>query len=64
MTAPTDAAQKAIATHEVLVLSERDRVVFFNVLINPPTPNERLRKAFAEHSRRVVPIGESASNHQ
>lgn len=55
MTALTDAARRTIADHETLVLSERDRTVFFDALVNPPKPNERLRRAFAEHKRRVVP---------
>ena len=54
MTALTDAARRAIAEHETLVLSERDRAVFFDTLVNSPAPSERLRRAFAEHKRRVV----------
>jgi uncharacterized protein (DUF1778 family) len=54
MTALTEAAQRTIAEHETLALSERDRAVFFDALINPPAPNERLRRAFAEHKRRVI----------
>jgi uncharacterized protein (DUF1778 family) len=54
MTALTEAAQRTIAEHETLVLSERDRAVFFDALINPPAPNERLQRAFAEHKRRVI----------
>jgi uncharacterized protein (DUF1778 family) len=54
MTALTEAAQRTIAEHETLVLSERDRTVFFDTLVNPPAPNERLERAFAEHKRRVV----------
>jgi uncharacterized protein (DUF1778 family) len=55
MTALTDAARRTIAEHETLVLSERDRAVFFDALVNPLAPNKRLRRAFAEHKRRVVP---------
>jgi uncharacterized protein (DUF1778 family) len=55
MTALTDAARRTIAEHETLVLSDRDRAVFFDALVNPPEPNERLRRAFAEHKRRIVP---------
>jgi uncharacterized protein (DUF1778 family) len=55
MTALTDAARRTIAEHETLVLSDRDRAVFFDALINPPTPSERLQRAFAEHKRRVMP---------
>lgn len=55
MTALADAARRAIAGHETLVLSDRDRAAFFNALVNPPEPNDRLRRAFAEHKRRVAP---------
>ncbi|MCX7329637.1 MAG: DUF1778 domain-containing protein [Hyphomicrobiales bacterium] len=49
----TDAARRTIAEHETLSLSERDRAAFFEALINPPAPNERLARAFAEHGRRI-----------
>jgi uncharacterized protein (DUF1778 family)/GNAT superfamily N-acetyltransferase len=55
MTALTEAARRTIAKHETLVLSDRDRAVFFDALVNPPTPNKRLQRALAEHRRRVVP---------
>ena len=55
MTALTDAARRTIAEHETLVLSDRDRAVFFDALVSPPAPSERLTRAFAEHKRRVVP---------
>ena len=54
MTALTEAARRTIAEHETIVLSDRDRVVFFDTLVNPPAPNERLRRAFVEHKRRVL----------
>ena len=54
MTALTEAARRTIAEHETLVLSERDRAVFFDTLANPPASNARLQRAFAEHKRRVV----------
>lgn len=54
MTALTEAARRTIAEHETLVLSERDRAVFFDTLVNPPPANERLQRALAEHKRRVV----------
>jgi len=53
MTALTEAARRTIAEHETLVLSERDRAVFFVALVNPPAPSERLQRAFAEHKQRV-----------
>ena len=55
MTALTDAARRTIAEHDTLVLSERDRAVFFDTLVNPPSPSERLARAFAEHKRRIAP---------
>lgn len=55
MTALTDAAHRTIAQHETLVLSDQDRAVFFEALINPPAPSERLQRAFADHKRRIVP---------
>jgi predicted GNAT family N-acyltransferase len=54
MTVLTDAARRTIAEHETLVLSDRDPAVFFDALINPPKPSERLQRAFAEHKRRVM----------
>lgn len=55
LTAISDAARRTIADHETLVLSEQDRAAFFEALINPPTRNERLARAFAEHARRLAP---------
>jgi uncharacterized protein (DUF1778 family) len=54
MAALTEAARRAIAEHETLVLSSRDRAAFFDALVNPPAPSDRLRRAFAEHKRRVL----------
>jgi uncharacterized protein (DUF1778 family) len=53
MSALTDAARRTIAAHETLLLSDRDRAVFFDALVSRP-PSERLQRAFAEHKRRVV----------
>jgi uncharacterized protein (DUF1778 family) len=55
LTALTEAAQRTIARHETLVLSERDRQAFFDALINPPAPNKRLRRAFNSERERVAP---------
>jgi len=55
LTSVQEAALRAIAEHETLGLSERDRAVFFDTLVNPPAPSERLQQAFAEHKQRVVP---------
>ena len=53
VTALTDTARRTIAEHETLVLSEHDRKAFFDALIDPPRPSERLARALAEHKRRV-----------
>lgn len=47
LTALTQVTREIISRHESLSLSERDREVFFEALIHPPEPNERLRRAFA-----------------
>ena len=54
VTALTDAARRTIAERETLVLSERDRLAFFDALINPPKPSERLGRALAAHRRRIA----------
>ena len=54
LAALTDAARRTIAAHETLVFSERERALFFDALVNPPEPAARLRRAFAEHRRKVV----------
>jgi uncharacterized protein (DUF1778 family) len=55
LTALTDAARKTIDLHETLVLSERDRRMFFDTLVNPPKPNARLKRAFKAARERVAP---------
>jgi uncharacterized protein (DUF1778 family) len=54
LAALTEAARRTIAEHETLTLSERDRKAFFDTLINPPEPAERLKRAMAEHKRRIA----------
>src|SRR3954451_17817111 len=53
VTALTETARRTIAEHETLALTDRDRVAFFNALVNPPKPSARLARALAEHKRRV-----------
>jgi uncharacterized protein (DUF1778 family) len=55
MTALTEAAERTIARHDALVLSDRDRQVFFDTLINPPKLSARLRRAFKVERRRIAP---------
>jgi uncharacterized protein (DUF1778 family) len=53
LTALSHATRETIARHESLVLSERDRAIFFDVVVHPPRPNRRLRQAFRAASERV-----------
>ena len=54
VTALADTARRTIAEHEMLVLSDRDRKAFFEALVNPPEPSERLVRALVEHKRGIA----------
>jgi uncharacterized protein (DUF1778 family) len=54
LTALTEAAHAAILRHQRLVLSEQDRAAFFDALVHPPKPNERLRRAFRTAEEQVA----------
>ena len=54
VTALVDPARRTIAEHETLVLSDRERKAFFDALVHPPEPSERLVRADAEHKGRVA----------
>lgn len=54
LTVLTEATQATISRHETLLLSERDRQVFFDALVHPPKPNARLRRAFRSAKERIV----------
>ncbi|HTW69138.1 MAG TPA: DUF1778 domain-containing protein [Acetobacteraceae bacterium] len=54
LTAVGEAARRTIAQHETLALSARDRATFFEVLMHPPEPSERLGRAFAAEQRRMA----------
>jgi uncharacterized protein (DUF1778 family) len=45
---------ESTCAQEALVLSERDREIFFDVLIRPPRPNARLKRAFRLARERIV----------
>ncbi len=53
LTALTEAAQRTITRYEVLVLSDEERAIFFDVLVNPPAPPERLQRAFEAERRGI-----------
>jgi uncharacterized protein (DUF1778 family) len=54
LNALTQASQQTIAQHESLLLSERDRKVFFDALVSPPRPNARLRRAFQSANAHIT----------
>jgi len=54
VTALAETARRTIAEHETLMLSQRDREVFFDALIRPPAPSKRLQRALTLHKRRVA----------
>ncbi len=47
------AAERVIESHEKITLSARDWDVFFDALVNPPEPNEKLREAARRYRERV-----------
>jgi uncharacterized protein (DUF1778 family) len=48
-----EAAKRAIEEHESWTLSGRDREIFVNTLLNPPSPNQAMKDAFRSHKKRV-----------
>ena len=49
-----EASRQSVERHQRLELSEREREFFFDTLMNPPEPNERLTRAFAEMKAEVT----------
>ena len=41
----TDRTDQIVQRQHTLLMSERDRKVFFSALVNPPEPNGKLRRA-------------------
>ena len=48
-----EAAERALRTHDVLTLSERDRKIFVAVLVKPATPGKALRQAVKHYKNRT-----------
>ena len=46
-----EAAQRVLRESELSSLTRRDRMAFVEALLNPPAPNERLRKAVGRHAK-------------
>ena len=55
VTAAQEAAHRAIEETQIIRLSVEDQRRFAEALINPPEPNEALRRAFEHHRRLVGP---------
>jgi uncharacterized protein (DUF1778 family) len=49
-----EAAIRTIEQHTNWVLSDRDRDVFVQSLLNPPKPNARLKAAFKRYRERIA----------
>ncbi|MES9901403.1 MAG: DUF1778 domain-containing protein [Sedimenticola sp.] len=47
------AADEVIHEHETLTLTQADWGVFLDALENPPKPSAKLKRALAEHQKRV-----------
>ena len=47
-------AEKAIQEHETMALARRDAKRFFDIIVNPPAPNDNLLTALDEHEKRVA----------
>ena len=43
-------ASKIVREHNAILSSEQDREVFFDVIMNPPKPNNSLKKAAKKHT--------------
>ncbi|MGB1110140.1 MAG: DUF1778 domain-containing protein [Gammaproteobacteria bacterium] len=47
------AADEVIQEHESISMNEAEWGLFLDALESPPVPNERLKRAFSEHRKRV-----------
>jgi uncharacterized protein (DUF1778 family) len=52
--AAQEAAQRTIEEMAIIRLSVEDQQLMMDSVLNPPDPNEALRKAFEAHKRLVV----------
>lgn len=46
-------AEEIIKKHKKLLASEKDREIFFQTLLNPPLPNDKLSQAAKEYSEEI-----------
>jgi uncharacterized protein (DUF1778 family) len=55
MSAVVERAEETVARQEQIELSAQDRAVFFQVLMSPPEPNDRLVRAAMASKARLRP---------
>ncbi len=48
-----EAASRVIQDHETIRLSRAEQIAFVNILLNPPPPTARLRKAAAAYRKQT-----------
>jgi uncharacterized protein (DUF1778 family) len=49
-------AEKTIEKHELLVLNEKASRAFFELMMNPPPPNARLKAAARRADKRLIEL--------
>ena len=49
-----DAADRTIESHERIVLGQKDWDVFYDALVNPPEPNDALKRAAIRYRERMT----------
>lgn len=50
ISATSEKAEEIMEKHNNWLSSENGRKVFFNALVNPPAPNDKLKRAMKKHS--------------
>lgn len=49
ISAVSEKAEAIMEKHNNWLSSENDRKIFFNALVNPPAPNDKLKQAMRKH---------------
>lgn len=50
ISAVSEKAEAIMEKHSNWLSAENDRKIFFNALVNPPAPNDKLKQAMKKHS--------------
>ncbi len=48
-----NAAEEVIEKYETIPLQKTDWTIFYEALLHPPKPNEKLKKAFQDYQKRT-----------